>query len=963
MASRTSTASGTSSFSTDPTNATNTTQVDTPSNVVPQSQPNREDYAWSAQWTAVVNRMRAPILRGIQVMTRASAQNPYRTIALIVILSVGTFVTGLFTNFSVDVDENVLWTPMGSHPIRHMQWIEDPATGYPASPRFVNLIFHAHGATDRVLSRASVAQIFEAVDAIRFSMPEYAKVCALDSQNKNSECPIYGVTKFWNQSSSLFQSRVASDADAIAQMSVQFFPDDGTPLSEHDIWGNPVRQQQQAYSNSTSSFLELLMTAQNYRITIILPNPYTEKDLAIVQDFETKVIDLVLDWQETWNYDKGFPNNSSSRPLNIEVFAERSFADEFERAIVNDIPLVPIVFVIMGIFTSAIFFKRDKVHSRSLFGFTAVISILLSIMAGYGILFISAVPFTSMTQILPFVFFGVGLDDAFIITGTYFRLNTLIDPVERVRITMDEIGISIFLTTLTSAVAMALGCTSSIPAVYWLCLYAVPTTFLILIWQLTFFIACLILDERRVEANHRDCFRCLQRGNPAVSQLNPNKSSQSNLNTTDEGGVYHENRVDKFMAWYAETLLLPWVKGLVLLSFAAIAAACAVSTSHLKQSFSFTDVLPGDSYITNFFDAWVDYSARSSINPSVYFRDVDQSNPEVQNQMEEFVNELVTIDAIVEQPQFFWLRDFRSFVFNSNVSSSNSMAMSEWPFSLQIAAFLTEPIYQELYGDHIVRNSTTGEITTSRCVIYMDNVDQENIKDVVKALNDQNAISEKQPVNEGTDDYSFFTYDGNYNIWQFYAQSAREVASNTITSIAAMTGIALLFMPHWSAAFFVFPLTAVLYIDLMGVMHWAGVSINPVSYVALVMSIGLLVDFVIHVLLRFYEAKGNRHEKAVDVLKTVGSSILIGAITTFLGTLPLAFSTSDIFYTVFIAFLALVVLGATHGLILLPVVLSMIGPEVEIPVVSVTKTLDRQVSPQEKYIHGDDGDDFSSVHA
>lgn len=96
---------------------------------------------------------------------------------------------------------------------------------------------------------------------------------------------------------------------------------------------------------------------------------------------------------------------------------------------------------------------------------------------------------------------------------------------------------------------------------------------------------------------------------------------------------------------------------------------------------------------------------------------------------------------------------------------------------------------------------------------------------------------------------------------------------------------------------------------------------------ASVMSIGILVDFVLHVLLRYYECPGNRREKTVTMLESMGVSILTGGISTFLGTLPLAFSTSKIFQTIFIAFLGLSTLGIGHGLIFLPVVLSMVGPE------------------------------------
>jgi Niemann-Pick C1 protein len=74
----------------------------------------------------------------------------------------------------------------------------------------------------------------------------------------------------------------------------------------------------------------------------------------------------------------------------------------------------------------------------------------------------------------------------------------------------------------------------------------------------------------------------------------------------------------------------------------------------------------------------------------------------------------------------------------------------------------------------------------------------------------------------------------------------------------------------------------------------------------------------------------------------MGSSILIGGISTFLGTLPLAFSSSEIFTTIFTAFLGLVTLGCGHGLILLPVILSTIGPEDEIRIKGADKTLEHQ---------------------
>lgn len=85
----------------------------------------------------------------------------------------------------------------------------------------------------------------------------------------------------------------------------------------------------------------------------------------------------------------------------------------------------------------------------------------------------------------------------------------------------------------------------------------------------------------------------------------------------------------------------------------------------------------------------------------------------------------------------------------------------------------------------------------------------------------------------------------------------------------------------------------------IGTLQMCGIFINAVTYVTIVIAIGLLVDFLMHILLRYYETAGaTREEKVIETLETMGASMLMGGFTTWLGVIPLSLSSTKIFNTI-----------------------------------------------------------------
>jgi len=111
--------------------------------------------------------------------------------------------------------------------------------------------------------------------------------------------------------------------------------------------------------------------------------------------------------------------------------------------------------------------------------------------------------------------------------------------------------------------------------------------------------------------------------------------------------------------------------------------------------------------------------------------------------------------------------------------------------------------------------------------------------------------------------------------------------------------------------------------DLLGVMYLLDINISPVSFVCLIMSSGLSIDYCVHIGHAFSHCSGvNPNVRMGEAVKMMGTSVLKGGATTFLGAIPLAFASSSAFVTFFKMMFFTVFFGVIHGLVALPVFLA-----------------------------------------
>ena len=144
--------------------------------------------------------------------------------------------------------------------------------------------------------------------------------------------------------------------------------------------------------------------------------------------------------------------------------------------------------------------------------------------------------------------------------------------------------------------------------------------------------------------------------------------------------------------------------------------------------------------------------------------------------------------------------------------------------------------------------------------------------------------------------------------------------------VACLIATSVLLLSVWTGVIMVFMLALTAF-EVYGFLGLANIQFSAIPCVAVIVSVGASVEFTAPLCLMFVKIAGTRNKRVHYALMYRFIPIFNGSVSTFLGVLMLAFSEFEfIVRYFFLVFLALLVLGTFNGLVLLPVLLSFLGP-------------------------------------
>ncbi|XP_032681193.1 protein patched homolog 3-like isoform X3 [Odontomachus brunneus] len=611
------------------------------------------------------------------------------------------------------------------------------------------------------------------------------------------------------------------------------------------------------------------------------------------------------DWEV--EFIKRVLHSNRTLPPGMEIYAVtlRSYDDMLHQVINNNMTVLFCGMSLITIYVIVMIGRCNAMQQRiylSLMGISVVGQALLS---SYGLCYYMGFFYGPVHPILPFLLLGIGVDDMFVIMQSLETMSAedkSSDIAVRIAKAIQVSGMSITVTSFTNMVAFGIGMTTVMPFLKSFCMFAATGILFLYVYEIMFFVSCLVYDERRLAAKKDGC--CFR---PQRPDWRANECSRRDF-----------QRI-MFEKYVGPCVTRTWVKTIVLLVTAALLCVNIWAIFQVEQSFDPFMYLNQESYPIRFNNKLKEhFNIGKHVN--IYLTGVDY--------YEDRQTLFQLVDALKRNPYV-----------NNRTLNPWFVAYEKWLNNSGKASYiedkdeyynvLTEYLLLTMEGQTYIQNIKFDKlpfndynITTSQ--IPMQHIPLSTTSDQIRAMQSVRDAVMSLNFSRGHDYIAIHSLD--YVTWASNKIIGEELIRNLSLEIVAVGIVTLVLLRNLRASFWVMCCVLFTLVDLLGSMYFMGLTIDISSTIMVLLCAGLAVDYAAHIGLEFIRSSGTKQERAVTTLSIIGPAVLNGGLSTFLAFVLLGFSQAYVFKTFFRLFSSVVLFGLFHGLLFLPVILSLAGP-------------------------------------
>ncbi|XP_076441160.1 patched domain-containing protein 3-like isoform X2 [Babylonia areolata] len=792
---------------------------------------------------------------------------PILTIILSLVIC-GLCGTGLKT-FSETTSQEKLWVPQSSRLINEKAWVDQ---AFPDNTRFVSVILESERSVLTPPFLSAMMDYYSRSVGISVSGLKFGDFCF----KVGSQCRVSSLLELWDYNTTAI--RGLSRSEIISTMNhVSVSPSFGYEIST--LLGGKGKR-------STGR----IMSASATQMTWV-----TTGHEAVVKEWEREMINIAR---------TGHPHITATF-----VYASRSFDDEGYGAVDRDITLLTAGFSIVFVFVMLSLGKFNLLEQKIYVSLAGMMCVGLSLLFAYGLATAMDLIYSPIQSIMPFLLLGIGVDDMFVVVEAWKNLSpeeTELSVPKKIATALKKAGVSITVTSITDAVAFGVGASTVIPALSAFCVYAVLGIFALYVLVATFFSACLCLDERRRRRNLDACVLCYRHKDYTPSACSKGSSLLQ---------VF-------FSRFYGPFLMkLPVKVGVIVITM-VVFAVNVWSFTLLKQEFKLATYIPSDSYAYQFFSSKERLFDTEGVDVSVYCGNFSYLS--YRSQLEAMYLDISTNKFIQNGTVTAWFMNYHTWL---NLTGVNVTTEQQYINNLQTFLTSVGPSLGHFvsFDDEDNPSAIIGSYITLRHTRQPNSASDIDAMESLRAIVDGSGL----PLygdREGLPQHKCFAYSPEYMTYETNKVLLEELYRNlALAGVSVLLVTCVLIANLWTSIL-VFLCVIFTVVDVAGVLQFSGTSVDTASSILLTLTVGLAVDYSAHIGHTFMTISGPRTERTVATLRNMGPAVFNGGFSTFLAFVLLAKSASYGFVVFFRVFSTVVLFGLFHGLALLPVLLSVVGP-------------------------------------